>query len=131
MTAPIPITLALRAVRMAMEDCDKATPGPWDANVYEDGAFEILAVLNGGSVATLCTRAEWPHRNKMSAANGRFVALARAALRPALEYQRDLLIAYEDAGCEPIDAAEPEYRIFAALIAHYEATRPGWREETR
>jgi hypothetical protein len=49
----------------------KHTPGPWKANLADDGAFSIE-----GMGAVLCQRSDWAFRSVESRANGRLMAAA-------------------------------------------------------
>lgn len=102
MNAPIPVSEALKLLSMALEDCDKASEREWPAYEPEDD--------DGPEVAVFV----------------RFSFLARATMRPMLEYfkrQADW-VAISSGEFAPDDWAYPP---LAALMAHYDATRPDWR----
>lgn len=128
MSAPetYPVSLCIRAVEMAMQDCDAATPGPW--RYIEHGAIrggkprEYANGVSDEQLALMTCRIHVGNPTQERDANARFAVLARAGFRAALEYLRDDLTAMEG------EMALPHHRrAVAPLIQHYDATRPGWR----
>lgn len=103
MNEPIPVSLAVRAAERAIRECDAATPD-WDFVVVDLPMFTDSA------------------KDKN---NARFAVLSRAGFRASLEYLRLML------GREDRDYPVNEWisQAVAPLIAHYDATAPGWRTE--
>lgn len=100
MNAPIPVSDALKLLSMALEDCDKALEREWPAYEPEDD--------DGPEVAVFV----------------RFSFLARATMRPMLEYLKCGVSVYAS-GVFCVDHAI--YPPLAALRVHYDQTRPDWR----
>ena len=138
MNAPTPVKDALTLLSMALEDCDKATEGPWRVNKLNSsrsmGAWlaidaagyrvaqsrvQIRNYVGAGS-------AEWEAVDG-APSDAAFACLARAAMRPLLEYVQLWVRMYTGEGVAAITPEGWAYPPLAALRDHYEATRPDWR----
>ena len=105
MNEPIPVSLATRAVERAIRECDAATPD-WDFVVVDLPMFTDSA------------------KDKN---NARFAVLARAGFRASLVHLL-LGLRVQEIGGNQV-AIGSERVAVAPLIAHYDATAPGWRIE--
>lgn len=136
MNAPIPVSDALTLLSMALEDCDKATQGPWCwENSHDDSPW------SGESVASLRTVAEFPTSvgplpkfvmsgeldGDFPKQDAAFILLARATMRPMLECVRWSVrfVTNPNIGIESGHLYPP----LAALRDHYTRTRPGWERD--
>ena len=134
MNAPIPVKDALKLLSMAIEDCDKATPGPWlpdeigfdegVPNITDHEGGKLFDVRGWGMLASRFGR-ESEEALAIHRANMRFPVLARATMRPMLEVVKQAIAPLNPTWVvgETGDAYPP----LAALMAHYDATRPDWR----
>ena len=117
MNAPIPVKDALKLLSMALEDCDKATPGIWRLGEEPD------CVDADADFPVACTYQ--PHMT-LAKSNAVAIVLARAAMRPLLEYLRFQI---GESEYDLVVPRESAYQPLAALRDHYNAVRPGWRTE--
>lgn len=98
MNAPIPVADALRLIEMALDQEFWTSAEPWQLS--------------------------WA-MSKMAEQDAHFVVLARATMRPMLEHAKEHIGPWKDGIVHPRDS---DYPPIAALMAHYDATRPGWRD---
>jgi len=118
MNAPIPISEALKLLSMAIEDCDKATPGIWRLGEEPD------CVDADADFPVACTYQ--PHMT-LAKSNAVAIVLARATMRPLLERLREDVESHAEHS-DWLFSERPAYPPLAALRDHYDAVRPGWRE---
>lgn len=89
---PVPVMYeadVIKALTAALDGVDEragevlrdVTPGPWEADISEDGAWTMDAF--DGNTRILCSRAPWPSYAEPSKANARFIAWCREGV-PAL-----------------------------------------------
>lgn len=113
-TEPIAVKDALKLVEMAIEDCDKATPGEWPSR-------PIMRVQAG-------TIAEFPPPSKTGLFalmdNVNFVVLSRAVMRPLIVNLKEQISIYVSGAFEP---GSRYFEPLAALRDHYDRVRPDWR----
>lgn len=128
MNAPIPVSEALKLLSMAIEDCDKATPGPWeqddDCRVFAESVPDRIHEF-GFNPRIVC---ETDQQREQAGADMDLIVLARATMRPMLEYVQLWVRMYTGEGVAAITPEGWAYPPLAALRDHYDAVRPGWRE---
>ncbi len=117
MNAPIPVSEALRLLSMAIDDCDKATPGIWRLGEEPD------CVDADADFPVACTYQ--PHMT-LAKSNAVAIVLARATMRPMLSAIREL-VSLDDGFRRPICVTDHIYPPLAALRVHYDRIRPDWR----
>lgn len=54
----------------------KFTPGPWFANLQDDGGFNITDMVDCWDASVLCTRFAWAEKEEENHANARLMAAA-------------------------------------------------------
>lgn len=54
----------------------KFTPGPWFANLQDDGGFNITDMVDCWEASVLCTRFAWAEKEEENHANARLMAAA-------------------------------------------------------
>lgn len=120
-TEPIPVLEAVRLCEMAIEDCDKATPGPWTVRDTSAGG-RLLArgeetTHNPWGVQTL---------QMNPGGDAYFSALARSVMRPLIELVKNAVVhaVYND----EVRQGDWIYSSLAALRDHYDKTQPNWRK---
>jgi len=134
MNAPIPVSDALKLLSMAIEDCDKATPGRYvfretDGSMEGHEGEERRVTVHTDedepwSVFEACLGIEGQPEH----ANAAFACLARATMRPLLERLREDVESHAEHS-DWLFSERPAYPPLAALRDHYNAVRPGWRTE--
>lgn len=121
---PIPVKDALKLIEMALEEESKATPGPWEIR-HEFNVFGSRLVANCGGCFNN-TKSNEVHAENV--ANAIALVLARATMRPMLEFAR----AEIDGMFYPHQQVSAShgwiYPALAALRDHYDRVRPGWRD---
>lgn len=63
-----------------MSSHGKGTSGRWSAHCYNDGGFEVKAVMGPSSVV-VAARSQWKHNKQESHANAKLIAAAPDLLR--------------------------------------------------
>jgi hypothetical protein len=117
MNAPIPVSEALRLLSMAIDDCDKATPGIWRLGEEPD------CVDADADFPVACTYQ--PHMT-LAKSNAVAIVLARATMRPMLEAISTRLRMGLWLNGEILDDQDI-YLPLVALRDYYDRTRPDWR----
>lgn len=117
-TEPIPVGLALRLCEMAIDDCDKATPGPWQAIPPDEHtrSWFVSRLPHNSSKGTFYVVALEPKEDSD------FLVLSRAVMRPLI----GLLKAFVR-GFGNLEHDDQLYPPLAALRDYYDKTRPDWR----
>lgn len=142
-TEPIPVAQALRLCEMALEDCDKATHGPWEdsagfvrapktsADMHTpEGDYGTFFVGTSALWVAECSRGEAFYNPE---GNVGFIVLSRAVMRPLIEYLHDKIKSSYSEGIRftPTGSIHGEimalYLPLAALRDHYDKIRPDWR----
>lgn len=118
-STPIPVQEALRLIELALEDCDKATPGRWRLGEEPD------SVDADADFPVACTYQ--PHMT-LAKSNAVAIVLARATMRPMLVEVHESVSRRVEYGQAEINPGNMTYLPLVALMAHYDATRPDWRK---
>lgn len=119
-TEPIPVGLALRLCEMAIEDCDKATPGPWlFASGYVHGDWPVFSHHVSNSEMRDVFAA--PQHNLA------LLVLSSAVMRPLIENLKGNLQYFWQEETEMIRPGYRSYPPLTALRDFYDKTRPNWR----
>lgn len=132
MNEPIPVQDALKLIELALEDCDKTTPGRYvfretDGSMEGHEGEERRVTVHTDedepwSVFEACLGIEGQPEH----ANAAFACLARATMRPMLEVLKGAFAPLNPTWV--VGSTGDAYPPLAALRDHYSAVRPDWRE---